>query len=303
MSERRLQLATLAAAISNDPRRAIVGARTSSFQGIAFDAISPSLDFTELSQTGRREFRQLLASNNLALAALRVDLGIKGFAPGADIDRLLSQLQNVMDAAKAIVAPPLICLDLGPLPEPAAVAKPVLKVTSEQAGLIIIPELKAPPPPPPPGPGPDPVLLSHIDGALRELGMLADRVGVTLAFRSDLASFAALDRALTVAACPWFDVDFDPVAMLRDDWPADEIFSRLGSQIRSVRARDAVAGADRRTKPAIIGHGSIDWIRALSDLDAAGYRGWLTIDSLDLPDRLGAAVSGANHLRDLMQPT
>ena len=233
--------------------------------------------------------------------ALRVDLGSKGLAPGADVDRLLARLTSVMETARALVVPPLICIDLGPLPEPAVVPKPLSKVTAEQAGLLIIPEPKAPPAPLPAGPAPDPIAVAHVDGALRELGTLADRIGATLAFRSDLASFAAIDRALTVAGCPWFGVDFDPVATLGDAWSPEETLSRLGPQFRGIRARDAIRGADRRTKPAVIGHGSVDWKRLLSDLDAAGHRGWLTIDSLDLPDRFAATIAGAGYLRDLTQ--
>jgi len=76
----------------------------------------------------------------------------------------------------------------------------------------------------------------------------------------------------------------------------DEIFSRLGKLIRHVRARDAVLGADKRTKPAPIGQGSTDWPALLARLDAAGYSGWLTIDPIDLPDRSGAALAAQKNL-------
>jgi len=136
-----------------------------------------------------------------------------------------------------------------------------------------------------------------VDAALSELGRRADRHGVTIAFRSELASFAALDRALKTAACPWFGLDLDPVAILKDDWSADEIFSHLGGLIRHVRARDAISGPDHRTKPATVGNGSVEWPRLLSDLDGAGYHGWITLDPAELPNRRAAAVSGAAALR------
>jgi sugar phosphate isomerase/epimerase len=133
------------------------------------------------------------------------------------------------------------------------------------------------------------------------LGARADRFGVTVAFRSDLASFAALERALTAAACPWFGVDLDPVAILRDGWSMDEIFARLGGLIRHVRGRDAVIGADRRTRAASVGQGSTNWPELLTALDSAGYRGWTTVDPLELADRTGSAIAGAKHLRDLIR--
>src|SRR5437867_4232645 len=106
--------------------------------------------------------------------------------------------------------------------------------------------------------------------SLVELGHRAERYSVTVAFSSSLASFESLERALNAASCPWFGIDLDPVAILRDSRNIDEIFSRLGNQIRHVRARDAVAGSDKRTKPALLGQGSTDWPALLARLDGAG---------------------------------
>ena len=130
-----------------------------------------------------------------------------------------------------------------------------------------------------------------VHAALAERGRRADRYGTTVAFRSDLASFAALERALSRAACPWFGVDLDPVAVLRDEWPLDEIFSRLGPLIRHVRGRDATRGGGGRTMPAVIGQGTTNWGELRAALDGAGYSGWITIDSLEHPDRRAAAVA------------
>ena len=296
------QFAVVAAAFSTDPREAARLSRANGFAGLAFDAFSPALDLTELSQSGRREFRHVLSGNDQQLVGLRVDVGAKGFGPGADVDRLLARFENVMDAAKGLGAP-LVCVETGPLPEPAVVAKPKPRVDPAQAGVIIIPTLSAPEQQEPqesrPAPAPDAALLAHVDSALTELCNRADRIGVTLALRSELSSFAALDRAMSATRCPWFGLDLDPVAMLRDAWTADEIFSRFGSLVRHVRARDATAGSDRRTRPATIGQGSTNWGELLSNLDSAGYGGWLTIDPLELADRVAGATAGANHLRKL----
>src|SRR5258706_8210854 len=198
----------------------------------------------------------------------------------------------------------LICVDLGPLPAPPPKPKPQKKITADEAGLIILPPPSmgavegAAPAEPISGPT-DPDAFGGIDSALHEIGKRADRYGVTIAFRSDLASLAALERAIKASSCPWFGVDLDPVAILRDAWPVDEIFSRLGGLIRHVRGRDAVRGADRRTRPAPIGRGSLNWGAFFANLNEAGYHGWLTIDSLEQQDRAAAAQAGLEYLPGL----
>src|SRR4051812_12619232 len=294
-------LSIVAAAVSNDPRTAPTRSREAGFTGLLFDAFSSSLNIPDLSGSGRREFRQVLSAQDQQLVGLRWDTGPHGLGPGADVDQALSHLDRVMEAAAGL-ASPLVVVDLGPLPEPPPTVQPKPKVTPEEAGLILIPtvaEVAAARRPEPPAPAqrpPDPSFVSQVDGALSELGRHADRFGVTFAFRSELASFSALERALRAAACPWFGVDLDPVAVLRDEWDLDEVFSRLGSFLRHVRARDAVRGADRRIKPAVVGQGSVNWSQLLSNLEGAGYASWITIDPTELPDRIAAGVAARRHI-------
>ena len=302
MTSEKFQFGVVAATFATDPREAARLSRANGFAGLQFDAVSSAIDLTELSQTGRRELRHVLSSNDQQLIGLRVDVGPKGFGPGADIDRLLARFEQVMDAAKGLGAP-LLCIETGPLPEPAVAPKPKPRIDPAQVGLIIIPSITASEHQAPqesrPVPGPDPALVAQVDGALFELCSRADRLGVTLALRSELSSFAALDRAMTAARCPWLGIDLDPVAILRDAWTADEIFTRFGDLIRHVRARDATVGSDRRTRPAVIGQGSTNWGELLSNLDAAGYRRWLTIDALELPDRIAGATAGTAYLKEV----
>jgi sugar phosphate isomerase/epimerase len=115
-----------------------------------------------------------------------------------------------------------------------------------------------------------------------------------------LSSVASLEAALRGANCPWFGVDLDPVALLRDEWTLDETLSALGPLIRHVRARDALIGMDRRTRPAPIGAGATDWPRLLADLDSAGFHGWFTVDPTELPNRTDAASAGLAALRSII---
>jgi sugar phosphate isomerase/epimerase len=299
MSDSPHLYAVNASTFSTDPREAAVLARRAGFAGLLFDAYSSALNITDLSSTGRREFRHVLSAQDRQLVGFRVDLGIKGFGPGADVDRLLSQLEEVMEAAAAMAAP-LLCVEAGPLPEAPQRPQSKPKITAEQAGLILIPVFSAPEPealPPPAPTAAESAFESQVDAAMVQLGILADRYKVVVALHSDLSSFAAIERALLAARCPWFGINLDPAAILRDKWDLDEVFVHLGPLVRHVRARDAVAGADRRTKPASVGRGDTKWDHLLSNLEGAAYHGWLTFDPNDLPDRIAAAISGLKYLQ------
>jgi len=292
-------IGVVATALSDDARAAAAAARTAGFAGLQFSARGAAIDFTRLSASGRRDFLRLLSSQSQHLIALRANVGSAGLA-AADADRILSRLERIFAAAAGLGSPPL-CLDLGPLPSPASASRPKPKPTPEQAGVILIPDF----PPeqknqPVFTPAPDPNLIAHVDSVLAEIARGADRYGITVALRSDLSSFAALCRAISAAACPWFVVDFDPVAALQDDQSLDDIFTAIAPLIRHVRARDAVLGDQRRTRSAPLGQGSVDWPAVLSRLDEAGYSGWITIDPLELNDRPAAAAAGLQLLSRLI---
>jgi sugar phosphate isomerase/epimerase len=295
------RISLVASALTSDAREAARLSREAGFAGLLFDAHAPMLNLAELSQSGRREFRQLIASEAQTLVGVQMDLGPKGFGPGADLDRLLAQIDKAIHAAIELGAG-VICIDLGMLPAPPEPPKTTPAVSPEQAGLIILPTREevaktARPMAEAASPPPDPQLVSQVDSAMAALGEIADRYRATIAFHSSLAGFAAIERAVNAARCPWFGIDLDPVAVLRDRWPSDETFSRLGNLIRHVRARDAVLGTDRRTKPVEIGRGSVTWPELLGALDESDYAGWLTIDPADLPDPRRAAEIGLARLR------
>jgi sugar phosphate isomerase/epimerase len=293
------RLGVVAAALSADVREAPRLARLAEFRGLLFDAWSSSLSIPDLSITGRREFRQLLSAQDQRLIGLQLALGPKGFALGADVDRQISRIDRAMESAAGLQSP-LLCIDLSTLPRAKSPPRPKPAVTAEQAGLIIIPTMSAVEPAAPvETPGPDPAFVAQVNGALSELGVRADRYGVSVAFSSSLASFAALQEAIAQARCSWFGIDLDPVSILRDEWSIDEIFSSAGSLIRHVRGRDAVAGDDKRTQPAVVGKGSTNWRELLDALDDAGYSDFISIDPTELPERAAAAIAGAAFLRGL----
>lgn len=294
------RLSVVASAFSADPREAARLSRIAGFRGMMFDVWTSTLNLPELSITGRREFHNIVTSQNQELIGLQMDLGPKGMSIGADVDLQIGRIDRGMEAAAGLQAR-LLCIDIGPLPRPTITIKPKPAVTKELAGLIIIPEStpKHEELPPQEVRPIDQAFASQLQSALVEIGQKADRYGVIVAFSSSLAGFAAMTQSLASARCPWFGIDLDPVAMVRDDWSRDEIFSAAGPLVRHVRARDAVSGDNRRARPVVVGSGTTNWDEFLSLLDDAGYNNWLTVDPSELNDRPLAAVEGCRILKAL----
>jgi hypothetical protein len=292
------RLSVVAAALSNDPRESPRMARIAGFKGLLFDAWSSNVSIPDLTSTGRREFARLLTSQDQKLVGLRMDLGPKGLGLGADVDRQIARIDRAMEASVGLQSP-LVCVDLGPLPRPTAAPKPKPVIPEGTAGLIIIPETAPVQSVVESSPPYDPKFVSQVNAALAEIGSRADRYSVILALSSSLASFASLNESISAARCPWFGINLDPVAILRDEWAIDEVFSTVGGLIRHVRVKDALLGDDKRTKPTAVGIGSTDWPLLLARLDEAGYSGFLTVDPMELNDRATAASVGRMHLSNI----
>ncbi len=298
----RVSFSVWGPAFGHDLRTVAPLVRKAGFHGIQLDAGSRMLNLAELSSSGRREVRHLLGSIDLQLTSIRIDFGGAGLGPTADADRALDRVDTILNAA-AELACPVVCIDLGRLPPVQRVARPRPKVTVQDAGLLILPDPVAPVEPEP-DPVPtkiDPALISHWQQAMEQLGEIADRYGAVVALGSTLSSFAGLASLLKQVNCPWFGVDFDPSLLLRDEWSLTDLFDEVGPLIRHVRARDAVKGEDRRTRPAIIGRGDVAWRDVLHHLDDAGYNNSITIDPSELNDPSASAIAGAKQLKAILE--
>ena len=293
------RFALTAAALSADLRIAAPAARRMGFGGLFLDAEK----FLELSATGHREVRHVLSSNDQLLVGLRCDLGGRGFLAGADVDCQLSRLDRAMDAARKLAAP-VVCVDLGPLPNPppGPPAPPKPKPDPLAGGMLILPTAaeiaQLAGPPPEEISLPDPSDVDSVHAALAELAARSDRYGMPLAFSATLAPLAALHHVLASIDAPTFGVDLDPISLLEDRLTPPEAFDRLGPLVLHVRARDAIKGTAGRTRPAAVGSGDTDWPELLALLDDADYHGPVTLDPMQLPDRPAAAPRGLAHLRD-----
>lgn len=298
------KISILANALANDARTSISYAARYGFSGIAFNSILGPLDLTTLSDTGIREFQHLLTNHHLELVALCSATGPAGLGPDADLDQLLSRLDAVMQLAVKL-GTPLVSLDVGLLPSAPKPRRTPATITPAQAGLIFIPPAQpvashAEPDTEPPS-AQNAAQTAALYTALDALCQKADRYGCTLALHSERSDFASLAQALAGISCPWLGVDLDTAALVADRWDCDRVFDELGPLIHHVRARDALRGNDGRSSPAPIGHGQVDWPQLLANLSSDDYKGFLTIDPLNLPDRLTGAITGRSALLTMQQ--
>lgn len=289
-------IALYAPALSPDLRDSIRQAHALGYTAVQLDVTASNLPLQSLPKSAQRELRKFLADHNTTLVSLSTSAGKKGFSPGADIDRALDHLTRSLEAAADLGRVPL-CIDLGPLPPPPVEAeKPKPPIDPLLLGALILPPPKTENRISNPAPR-DEKFESTLGAALHELGRRADKFGTLLAFRSDLGALASLHRALTQAACPFFSLDLDPVAILHDTaasgggWDLETTLSHFAGRIAHVRLRDALKGTAGRTQPTPLGQGSINLPNLLQSLDAAGYAGPLTFDPTDLRDRAAGAAS------------
>lgn len=266
------------------------------------DAASRMIDLADLSSSARREIRHLFSTADLQLTSIRLEYGASGLGVGTDVDRLLDRTDAILNAAAELVVP-VVCVDLGRLPPVQRASRPRPKVTPEMAGLIILPQSDKieEPEPEPVTTRIDPAIISHWQAALGQLGEMADRYGIMVALSSSLSSFASLAGLLKQVDCPWFGIDLDPSMLTKDEWSLDETFDALGPLVRHVRARDAIKGEDRRTKPAVIGRGDVPWRDVLGNLDGSGFSGAITIDPSELQDPHASAIAGLKQLNAILQ--
>ncbi len=242
-------------------RRALTEARKLGATGVELDAVG-DLAPRALSQTGRREFKHLLHSHDLELAALGCPLR-HGLDVAENQQRRIEHVSEVLSlsfdlGARLAVAP------LAPLPE-TETAQPLLRE------------------------------------ALAAIGRHGDRIGATLAFETGPASGAALQPFLasidsgSLAAC------LSPGDLLAHGHDPEASARALAARVVYIRATDARhVGVGRGIRLVPLGHGDIDWLSMLATLEEIGYHGWLMVQTAGGADALAEAAAGIAFLRRLV---
>jgi sugar phosphate isomerase/epimerase len=245
-------------------RRALEAAAKLGVGGVQVDAVA-DLSPDALSQTGRRAFRNLLRSYNVELTALGCPM-----RRGLDVaEKLEARIEHV----RKVIA---LSVDLGP-------------------GRVIVEAGRVPD---------DDKAAAHtlLSESLLALGHHGDRVGAVLALETGQESGEALARFLERFDTGGLGVNLDPANLLIHRFDPYAAIAALAKRIVHTHAKDArPASASRSAAEVPLGHGDLDWLRLLSLLEEAGYRGWLTVERESGERKFADLTEGVSFLRRIVR--
>jgi L-ribulose-5-phosphate 3-epimerase len=244
-------------------RKSLAEASRLGVGGVQIDSVG-ELSANNLSQTGRREFRNLLRGFSVELTALGCPLR-HGLAVAENQEARLEHIRKVMSLA----------WDLGP-------GKVII-----EAGAV--PDEK------------DVEGTRLMRDALSNLGGHGDRVGSILALETGLESGAVLGAWLRSFDSGSLGANLDPANLMMHGFDPISSARALGDKIVHGHARDCRrVSASRAAQEVRLGAGDIDWLSYLETLEEIEYRGWLVVERETGTDRIVDVEAGVSFLRRLI---
>jgi len=254
--------------------------------GVQVDAAGDLLP-ERLSQTGRREFRNLLRTHDLQLTALGCPLRF-GLDRAEDLQPRIEHVRQVMSLCYDLGAR-IAIVEMPPIPAalPAERGAPALSA----GGLIL-------------GSAPrsaDPATL--LREALSDLGAHGDRTGTILALDIGADPAEKVAEYLATFDRGGLGVNYDPANMLVNGHDPVRDLPPLHGKIVHVHARDARrSSASRGAAEVALGAGDVDWMTFVAVLGTIGYRGWLVAERIEGADRVADVASGLAILKRFIRP-
>jgi sugar phosphate isomerase/epimerase len=246
-------------------RKAVAEAARMGAQGLQVDAAS-ELNPDQLSETGRREFRNLLRSFNQDLAALNVPVR-HGIDVAENLQPRLDRIRKAMQLA----------FDLG-------------------ARRVVVPCPKIPDDPA----APRAQLLRE---SLLALGPYGDRVGTVVALEIGFDPAEKVKEYLGGFDTGSLKVTYDPANILLHGHDPLANLAPLRGWVAHVHARDArSAGLSRGMQEVPLGAGDVDWMAFCATLQVIEYDGFLTVEREQGADRLKDVADGVQFLRRFAGP-
>ncbi len=246
-------------------RAAIEAAARMGARGIQADAVGDLLP-TALGGTGRREFRNLLRSFDLELAALNVPLR-RGLDTAEDLQPRIEWVRKVMELGFELGAPRVVV----PCPKlPDDETTPRAKFMRE---------------------------------SLQALGAFGDRTGCFLALEAGFDPADKLRDYLATFDTGSLKVTYDPANFLLHGHDPLANLMPLAGLIAHVHARDArSAGLSRGLQEVPVGAGDVDWLAFTATLQVLEFRGFLTVDREQGDDKLTDIINGVKFLKRFAPP-
>jgi L-ribulose-5-phosphate 3-epimerase len=230
--------------------------------GVQFDAVG-DLAPRALTQTGRRELRNLLRAHDLELTAVGCPLR-RGLDAAEDQQARIEHVQNVL-ALSADLGPRRVIVQAGQVPAEDEADAPRARTLRE---------------------------------SLTALAQHGDRVGAVLALETGLESGEVLAAYLRSFDTGSLAANLDPANLLMNGFNPAESARALCDLIAHAHAKDARrASASRAAQEVALGHGDLDWLGFLGVLAEVEYAGWLVIERETGDNRRGDVAEGVSFLR------
>ncbi len=246
-------------------RQALVAAARMGAQGVQVDAVR-EIAPDNLGDTGRREFRNLLRSFDLELAALNVPVR-RGLDVGDDLQQRIERVRKSMQLA----------FDLG-------------------ARRVVVACPKIPDDPAAP--------RAHLmRESLAALAAHGDRIGCVVALEVGFDPATKVKEYLAGFDTGSLKVTYDPANFLLHGHDPLANLMPLAGLIAHVHARDArSAGLSRGLQEVPVGAGDIDWMAFTATLQVLEFDGFLTVEREQGEDKLTDVTNGVKFLKRFVLP-
>jgi sugar phosphate isomerase/epimerase len=247
-------------------RQALVAAARMGAEGVQVDGVR-ELAPDALTETGRREFRNLLRSFDLELAAVNVPTR-RGLDVAADLDPRIERVRKSMQLA----------FDLG--------ARKV---------VVACPKLPD---------DPTATRREHLRESLQALGTFGDRIGCAVALEIGLDPAQKVKEYLAHFNVGSLKVTYDPANFLLHGYAPLDNLTPLAGLVAHVHARDArSAGLSRGLQEVPVGAGDIDWMALTATLQVLEFDGFLAVDREQGEDKLTDLTNGVKFLKRFAPPS
>ena len=220
----------------------------------------------ELTQTGIRHLKKLMADYNLKIASVSFPTR-RGYNVLDDLDRRVAATKAALTSAYNLGA----------------------KVLVNHIGGIDS-EISA-------------ETNTRLLEVLHDLARHADSCGVTFAAKTGQVDGPVMKQFLDQLPEGSIGVDFDPGALIINGFSADESYQALAKYVVNVRGKDGVKDLARgRGVEVPIGRGTVDFPLLIASLEEARYRGYLCIEREHPENPMQEVSDGLEYLRNVQIP-